>query len=39
LIWPHITESEHDALDATCRKLNQFMRDSPATDSSGQSTG
>ncbi len=34
LIWPHITESEHDALDATCRKLNRFLRDRAAADSS-----
>ena len=25
LIWPRITESEHDALDATCPKLNRFL--------------
>ena len=28
LMWPRITESEQDSLDATCRKLNRFMRDS-----------
>jgi hypothetical protein len=38
LMWPRITESEQDCLDATCRKLNRFMRDSPAADSSGQRT-
>lgn len=26
LMWPRITEAEQDALDATCRKLNRFMR-------------
>lgn len=35
LMWPRITESEQDSLDATCRKLNRFMRDSPAANSSG----
>ena len=34
LIWPRITESEQDALDATCRKLNRFLRDCAAADSS-----
>ena len=34
LIWPHITESEQDALDATCRKLNRFLRDCAAADAS-----
>ncbi len=34
LIWPRITESEQDSLDATCRKLHRFMRDSAAADSS-----
>jgi hypothetical protein len=34
LIWPRITESEQDSLNATCRKLNQFMRNSAAADSS-----
>jgi hypothetical protein len=34
LIWPRITEEEQDSLDATCRKLNRFMRDSAAADSS-----
>ena len=27
LMWPRISESEQDSLDATCRKLNRFMRD------------
>jgi len=35
LMWPRITESEQNSLDATCRKLNRFMRDSAAADSSG----
>lgn len=35
LMGPSITESEQDSLDATCRKLNRFMRDSPATNPSG----
>ena len=26
LIWPRISESEQDSLDATCRKLHGFMR-------------
>jgi hypothetical protein len=34
LIWPRITESEQASLNATCRKLNRFMRDSAATQSS-----
>ncbi len=34
LMWPRISESEQDSLDATCRKLNRFIRDSAATDSS-----
>ena len=34
LMWPRITEAEQDSLDATCRKLNRFMRDSAAADSS-----
>lgn len=32
LIWPRITESEQDSLDATCRKLHRFMQDSTAAD-------
>jgi len=31
LIWPRITQAEQDALDATCRKLDRFMRNSAAT--------
>ena len=27
LMWPRISESEQDSLDATCRKLNRFMHD------------
>jgi hypothetical protein len=34
LIWPRITASEQDSLNATCRKLNRFMRNSAATHSS-----
>ena len=34
LMWPRITESEQDSLDATCRKLNRFMRESAAADPS-----
>ena len=34
LMWPRITESEQDSLDATCRKLNRFMRESAAANSS-----
>jgi hypothetical protein len=34
LIWPRITESEQNSLDATCRKLNRFLRDCAAADSS-----
>ena len=34
LMWPRITEAEQDSLDATCRKLNRFMRAAAAADSS-----
>ena len=34
LMWPRITEAEQDSLDGTCRKLNRFMRESAAADSS-----
>ena len=34
LMWPRITESEQDSLDGTCRKLNRFMSESAAADSS-----
>ena len=30
LMWPRISESEQDSLDATCRKLYRFMRNSDA---------
>ena len=30
LMWPRITEPEQDSLDATCRKLNSFLRESVA---------
>jgi hypothetical protein len=30
LIWPRITEAAQDSLDATCRKLDRFIRDSAA---------
>jgi hypothetical protein len=30
LMWPRITEPEQDSLDATCRKLNGFLRESVA---------
>jgi hypothetical protein len=29
LIWPRITRAAQDSLDATCRKLHRFLRDSP----------
>jgi len=35
LISPRISESEQDSLDATCRKLHRFMRDSRAARESG----
>ena len=34
LMWPRITEAEQASLDATCRKLNRFMRESAAADPS-----
>jgi hypothetical protein len=34
LIYPRISESEQDSLDATCRKLHRFIRDTPAAHSS-----
>ena len=34
LMWPRISESEPDSLDGTCRKLNRFMSESAAADSS-----
>jgi len=30
LMWPRITEAQQDSLDATCRKLNRFLRESAA---------
>ena len=30
LMWPRISEPEQDSLDATCRKLNRFLRESVA---------
>ena len=30
LMWPRITEAQQDSLDATCRKLDRFMRNSAA---------
>jgi len=30
LMWPRISESEQDSLDATCRKLNRFFGGSAA---------
>ena len=27
LMWPRISESEQDSLDATCRKFNRFLRE------------
>jgi hypothetical protein len=35
LMWPRITEAEQDSLDATCRKLDRFMR---AAAAAGEST-
>jgi len=34
LMWPRISESEQDSLDATCRKLNRFFRESASADPS-----
>ena len=34
LMWPRITEAEQDSLDATCRKLNRFLRESAVGDPS-----
>jgi len=34
LMWPRITEAQQDSLDATCRKLNRFWRESAAGDPS-----
>lgn len=35
LIYPRITEAEQDSLDATCRKLERFMRDQETTQKAG----
>lgn len=29
MMWPRITEAEQNSLDATCRKLNRYLRASP----------
>jgi hypothetical protein len=34
LMWPRISETEQDSLDATCRKFNRFLRQSTAGDPS-----
>ena len=34
LMWPRVTEAEQDSLDATCRKLDRFMRTTAAADAS-----
>ena len=34
LMWPRITEPEQESLDATCRKLNRFMRAAAAANAS-----
>jgi hypothetical protein len=34
LMWPRISESEQDSLDATCRKLNRFLREQAARQAS-----
>ena len=34
LMWPRITEAEQASLDATCRKLNRFLRESATADRS-----
>ena len=39
LMWPRITESEQESLDATCRKLNRFLRASAAADPTDATTG
>ena len=35
LMWPRITDAEQGSLDATCRKLNRFLRESAAGNPSG----
>ena len=32
LIWPRISETEQNAIDATCRKLNRFLNPSTSVD-------
>jgi hypothetical protein len=32
LIWPPISETEQNAIDATCRKLYRFLNDSKSTE-------
>jgi len=32
LIWPRLSETEQNAIDATCRKLYRFLNQSAATD-------
>ena len=34
LVWPRITDTAQDSLDITCRKLDRFIRESAAADSS-----
>ena len=34
LMWPRISEPEQDSLDATCRKLNRFLREQAARQAS-----
>ena len=34
LMWPRITEAQQASLDATCRKLNRFLRESAVGDPS-----
>ena len=34
LMWPRISEREQDSLDATCRKLNRFLREQAARQAS-----
>ena len=35
LMWPRITDAKQDELDAACRKLNHFLRESAAGSPSG----
>jgi hypothetical protein len=34
LIWPRISETEQNAIDATCRKLYRFLNQSTTADGS-----